>query len=235
MSGEAGRVLVVDDETQMLGIVAFALETQGFEAVQARSAEEAWRRFCQEHFDLVVLDVTLPGASGVQLCERLRVDSQVPVILLTARAAESDRIAGLLAGADDYVTKPFSPRELALRAQAIVRRTRAVTPADQLVTNGPLEIDPVRRRARLDGRILQLSDVEGRLLLALARHVGHVVTWSELLNEVWGTGEHTGGRDMIKTTVYRLRQHLGDGEWITSVRGSGYLMPVVEDTRPDPS
>ncbi|WP_420176294.1 response regulator transcription factor [Luteococcus sp. OSA5] len=231
MNETAPRALVVDDETQMLGIVGFALETQGFEVVSARSAEQAWSRLRAEHFDLLVLDVTLPGASGVQLCERVRVTSDVPVMMLTARTTEQDRIAGLLAGADDYVTKPFSPRELALRAQAIVRRTRDRAPsAGEVVVNGPLRIDPARREVRLEQRRVQLSDVELRLLVALARRAGQVVTWAELLNEVWATGEQHGGRDMIKTTVYRLRQHLGvEREWITAVRGTGYLMVRLDE------
>jgi len=110
MSEARPSVLVVDDERQMVSIVSFALETQGFATVSARSAEEAWRHFGAQSFDLVVLDVMLPGASGMRLCERIRATSDVPVILLTARGEESDRLAGLLAGADDYVTKPFSPR-----------------------------------------------------------------------------------------------------------------------------
>lgn len=177
------RVLVVDDEAQMVGIVAF---------------------------DLIVLDVMLPGASGVQLCQRIRTASDIPVILLTAKGQEADRLTGLLAGADDYVTKPFSPRKLALRASAIVRRTRSGRGEHDELTNGPLRIDPAQRVATLDGQVLRLSDVELRLLTALTRHVGDVVGWRELLNEVWYTGETGGGRDMIKTTVYRLRQHLGD-------------------------
>ncbi len=224
------RVLVVDDETQMVSIVAFALETQGFEPVTARNAEEAWRLFGGGGFDLLVLDVMLPGASGVDLTRRVRTTSDVPIILLTARGEENDRLAGLLAGADDYVTKPFSPRELALRALAIVRRSRGVQPRNRLV-NGPLRIDVDARSATLDDKALRLSDVELRLLTTLARNVGEVLTWYDLLNEVWFTAETQGGRDMIKTTVHRLRQRLGDrGEQlIVAVRGTGYLMPVLDD------
>ena len=230
MGDETPRVLVVDDERQMLSIVAFALETQGFEAVTAHSAEEAWTNLRQGRFDLLVLDVTLPGASGVELCRRVRSTSEVPVMMLTARTTEDDRIKGLLAGADDYVTKPFSPRELALRAQAIVRRTGRARSEREAVVNGPLVIEMDRRRARVGDEVLRLTDVELRLLTALARRPGQVVEWSELLNEVWYTGEHAGGREMIKTTVYRLRQHLGPGrEWVSAVRGSGYLMPVLEE------
>ena len=227
----APRALVVDDESQMVSIVSFALETQGFQTVGARSAEAAWRLLEASDFDLVVLDVTLPGASGMQLCERIRSAYDTPVILLTARGEEDDRLRGLIAGADDYITKPFSPRELALRAAAVVRRTRGRLSATAQLANGPLVIDPGRRTAHLDGVLLALSDVEFRLLSVLARHTGEVVGWRTILNEVWSTAETMGGRDMIKTTVYRLRQQLGPAaeRLIVTVRGSGYLMPRQED------
>ena len=224
------RVLVVDDEAQMIAIVCFALETEGFVTVGVRSAEAAWRELQAADFDLVVLDVTLPGASGVQLCERIRTTSQTPVILLTARSDEKDRLRGLLAGADDYLTKPFSPRELALRALAVVRRTRGQAAAIQPARNGSLRVDTARRQASLAGRQLQLSDVELRLLACLIRHAGQVIDHRTLLNEVWQTGETAGGRDMIKTAIYRLRQQLGPegAELIISVRSIGYLMPLAE-------
>lgn len=218
--------LVVDDQTQMVSIVAFALETQGFTCLTAHSAEQAWAVLTRRRVDIVILDIMLPGASGIALCERIRATSGTPVILLTAKDSTDDRIAGLLAGADDYLTKPFSPRELALRAQAVHRRAQG-GPGDGLLVNGPLVIDTVRRRATWDGRVLHVSDVELRLLTALARHKGEVVTWSTLLNEVWFTESGSGGREMIKTTVYRLRQRL-DTEGrplIVTVRGMGYLMP----------
>lgn len=226
MSESRPRVLVVDDESQMVSIVTFALETQGFEPIGARSAEEAWRILDGGDFDLVVLDVMLPGASGVQLCQRIRATSDTPVILLTARGEEGDRLKGLMAGADDYVTKPFSPRELALRASAIIRRTRGRTSAVQTLTAGPVSVDQGHRRGYLDGELLRLSDIEYRLLVALIRRAGEAVSWRTILNEVWHTGEALGGRDMIKTAVYRLRQQLGpQGDaLIVAIRGVGYMM-----------
>lgn len=242
MFESAPHALVVDDESQMVSIVSFALETKGFKTTSSRSAEDAWRLLQLTDFDLVVLDVTLPGASGIQLCERIRATSDVPVILLTARSEEDDRLRGLIAGADDYLTKPFSPRELALRAVAIVRRTQGRRTAVTTLRNGPLVIDQVRRTVHLEGRALQLSETELRLLTVLALNVGEVVSWRTLLNEVWATSEIAGGRDMIKTTVYRLRQQLGaTGEQlIVTVRGAGYLMPrqeeapVEDDRQEDP-
>lgn len=219
------HAIVVDDESQMLSIIAFALETQGFTVQTARTAEAAWALMQHTHVDLVVLDITLPGMSGLQLAERIRATSTTPILMLTARAAPDDRIAGLLAGADDYLTKPFSPRELALRAQAIVRRSVGAQGA-MMIVNGPLQIDVARQRAWIAGEPLRLSDVEFRFLATLARHPGVPVSTSTLLNEVWLTSEHVGARDLIKTTVYRLRQRLGTShDWITSVRGHGYVMP----------
>jgi len=229
MSGH--RILVVDDEPQMVDIVTFTLETQGHRCRAAGSAEEAWRLLSEERFDAVVLDVMLPGADGVQLCRRIRAQLTVPVVLLTARSEVEARVEGLEAGADDYVTKPFSPRELALRVEGILRRTaRAATDRDVL-THGPLTIDLRAREAVLGSRRLPLPDAELGVLTCLARRAGRVVTWRELLNEVWGTGAPQGGRQMIKTTVYRLRAHLekagGDDarELVRTVRGVGYTMP----------
>ncbi|GAB47352.1 response regulator transcription factor [Mobilicoccus pelagius] len=234
MPGEPTPVaLVVDDERQMVAIVEFALQTQGFDCVTAGSAEAAWHVLTSRHVDLVVLDRMLPGASGEDLCRRIRSVSDVPVLMLTAKGTENDRVDGFLAGADDYVTKPFSPRELALRAQALLRRTRSRAQTEAL-RNGPLVVDVPARTATWEGRALRLSDVEQRLLTVLARHAGSVVTWRDLLNEVWFTAETAGGRDMIKTTVYRLRQHLGSGgeRLIVTVRGTGYLMPRLDEERP---
>lgn len=229
MSEETPTALIVDDERQMLSIVEFALQTQGFDCVTATSAEAAWAHVEAQRFDLVILDLMLPGASGQQLCRRIRARSDVPILMLTARGTEKDRVEGFLAGADDYVTKPFSPREVALRAQAMLRRTRGAAP--DVLRNGPLEVDTHARTSTWQGRRLRLSEVEQRLLTVLVRHAGSVVSWRDLLNEVWFTGATEGGRDMIKTTVYRLRQHLGPvGEdLIVTVRGSGYLMPRLDD------
>ncbi len=240
MTEPAPRVLVVDDETQMVSIVSFALETQGFVPSVARNAEQAWRMLCDEPFDLVVLDVMLPGASGIQLTERIRATSDTPVVLLTARGEEEDRLRGLLAGADDYLTKPFSPRELALRAAAIIRRTRSQASEQEILVNGPLSIDRGRRLARLDGNALRLSGVELQLLTALAMRAGEAVHWRQLLNEVWHTGGIQGGRDMVKTAVYRLRHAIGPtaDDLIVTVRGVGYLMPRLDASNPgsaDPS
>ncbi|PHP53259.1 response regulator transcription factor [Actinomyces ruminis] len=222
--------LVVDDEPQMLYVVTFALETQGFECLTAPDAETAWEMASTRDLDLVVLDVMLPGGSGVDLCRRLRgTGSQVPIILLTAMRDEPDRIAGLEAGADDYVTKPFSPRELALRARAVTRRSGSGPDA---ITNGPLRVSTATGRVSWSGRNIPLPDTEARLLATMARRCDAVVTWQELLNEVWGTSDDSGGREMVRTTVYRLRRHLEahdvPADVVVAVRGRGYRMPPLD-------
>jgi len=224
------RALVVDDERQMRDIVSFALETQGFTTVEAADAEKAWAACERQAFDVIVLDVMLPRASGISLCRRIRVLSDVPIILLTAKGEAADRVAGLEAGADDYVVKPFHPRELALRAMAVVRRYREGHAVSRIV-NGGLVIDPRSFSALRDGERLNLTQSEFALLLALASRLDEEVSWSLLLQEVWGTDSLLGGRDMVKTAIYRLRGKLGESSagprYIHSVRGLGYRMPRI--------
>lgn len=224
--------LVVDDEKQMLSIVSFALEVQGFETVEARTAPEAWRVLRTHKIDLVVLDVMMPSGSGVDLASRIRGSgNDVPIILLTALGGEKDRIAGLEAGADDYVTKPFSPRELALRAQAIVRRSQGA-PGPEEVVAGPLSIDDAR--VYWENRRINLSTTETRVLTVLARRVEEIVSHREILNEAWATSDVVGGREMVKTTIYRLRRNLstaGIPAVIESQRGLGYRLHLEEIAR----
>ncbi|WP_077138224.1 response regulator transcription factor [Flaviflexus massiliensis] len=222
--------LIVDDEKQMTSIVSFALEVQGFDFHTAHNVADAWRILNTYSIDIVVLDVMMPSGSGIDLTHRIRtLSSSIPIILLTALGAEKDRIAGLEAGADDYVTKPFSPRELALRAQAIVRRSNSRANQD-FVEYGSLLIDRTRLSATWKGRHLDLSDTEVRLLLALSG--GDIVSQREILNKAWATTETVGGREMVKTTIYRLRRQLAnlkvEGLEIESHRGLGYSLNVEE-------
>jgi DNA-binding response OmpR family regulator len=222
-------VLVVDDEPQMLDIVCFALETQGFTTRTAKDAERAWRLFNEHQFDLLVLDVMLPHASGTTLCRRIREVSEVPIIMLTARGESADRVQGLESGADDYVTKPFHPRELALRAEAIVRRTQPRAAA-VVLHDGPLRVEP--DRASIHGRYLNLSATELSLLTKLLQNLGHTVSFEDLLLAGWRQSEGPGGRQMLKTALYRLRQRLaaeGYPRSIKAVRGAGYRLLPFDD------
>lgn len=221
--------LVVDDEPQMRAIITFALETQGFECLEAGDAAAAWHVVEHRPLDLVVLDVMMPGEDGLALCRRVRAGGHdVPVILLTAKGEVRHRVDGLEAGADDYLTKPFSPRELALRAQAVVRRNRAHQQRPASLVVGALEIDLATMRAVDAGEPLQLSTTEMRLLVALATRLGEPVPWRELVREVWAADGDEGGREMLKTAVYRLRARLETDpsrpERILTARGVGYRM-----------
>ncbi len=218
--------LVVDDEPQMTAIVEFALQTQGFSVLTAHDGATALHLLRSHAVDLVVLDLMMPTMDGLTLCQRIRARSDVPIMVLTAMNQPEDVIVGLEHGADDYVTKPFHPREVALRAQALVRRRREIGVAMQV---GELVIDPAERVVTLAGRRLDLPYTEFKLLAHLAARPGTAQSWQELLGAVWGTNDLLGGRDVVKSTVYRLRARLaaaGDyGGYIPTVRGVGYLMP----------
>ncbi|MET7394147.1 response regulator transcription factor [Dactylosporangium sp. NPDC005572] len=223
--------LVVDDEPQMTAIIGFALETQGFSVLVAHDGATALQLLRQHEVDLIVLDVLMPSLDGLSVCERIRLRSDIPIMLLTALAQHDDVIAGLERGADDYVTKPFHPREVALRAEALVRRRRG--PASEIRV-GRLAIDPARRTVVLDGHRIELPYTEFDLLAHLAINRGVPQPWRELLRAVWGTADMLGGRDIVKSTVYRLRSRLAvtdDGAaYIRTIRGVGYLIPDLPQT-----
>lgn len=222
--------LVVDDEPSMRDIVTFALETQGFRTLTAASAEEAAECLEHESVDLVVLDVMLPGESGVRLCRDVTASRDIPVMLLTALGETAQRIEGLEAGAADYMAKPFHPRELALRAARLVRARR---PLGELRA-GPLALDPRRSTAHVGGQRIDLTSHEFRLAVAFVEHAGEVLPFRSLLDHGWDDPDLIGGRDLLKTTIYRLRAKLDGDEpgragVIRSVRGVGYAFDSVTE------
>ena len=223
------RVLVVDDEPQMLTIVSFALQTHGFDTVTAPDAERAWEIIAEGGVDLIVLDIMLPGESGLDVCRRLRDQHGTPVLLLTARDEQEDRLIGLEAGADDYLVKPFHPRELALRAAGILHRATRTEPRT-FVAVRDLRIGILSMTVTLRGMRLSLSTTEYAMLLCLARHAGQVMSWRELVRQVWGSEPIAGDRQVVRTVIYRLRGRLGassgDQGYVVTVRGAGYLMPA---------
>jgi len=227
---EPPLAFVVDDEPAMLDIITFVLETQGFRCEPFRAAEPAWTALARTRPDLVVLDVMLPGMSGVTLCSRIRATSDVPVMLVTAKGEPDDRIAGLEADADDYVVKPFHPRELALRAQRLVRRNEQTenvhTPA------GELRLDPGGVEAQLGTERIALTGNEYKVLHALIAQAGEVIDFRGLLIAGWGDADRLGGRELLKTVIYRLRHKLdaavdGSGQIIESVRATGYVIRPI--------
>jgi len=226
LSGVGQRVLVVDDEARIRAVVRGYLEREGFEASEASDGESALRAQQAWDPDLVVLDVMLPGTDGVEVLRQLRTRSEVPVILLTARSEEVDKLIGLSVGADDYLTKPFSPRELVARVKAVLRRGAARSaPLDDRLTFNGLVIDVDRRELQRDGRPVELSTLEFDLLAALARAPGRVLTRQQLLQNVWGY-DFFGDERVVDVHIRSIRKALGDSadlpELIGTVRGVGY-------------
>jgi DNA-binding response OmpR family regulator len=212
-------VMVVEDEVSIGTLVRTYLQRSGYEVLWVRSGEEALAELPRHPVKLVVLDVGLPGIDGFDVCRRI--DGAVPVIILTARDEEADRVAGLELGADDYVAKPFSPRELAARVKAVLRRAGAAGTAADITVFGPLTISGAAREARLDGVEIELTQREFDLLEYLVRHTGQVVTRDQLLESVWGFLS-PGETRTIEVHVAQLRKKLGDHELIRTVRGVGY-------------
>ena len=225
---DSSTVLLVDDEESVQKLLTYPLEREGFRVVQARDGEEALRRFAEERVDLVVLDVMLPRVDGLEVCKRLRAESSVPIIMLTARDDEFDKVLGLELGADDYITKPFSIREFRSRVRALLRRaggSRGEVSGDEVIEHDGLQIDLGKRTVELRGRLVALTYVEFELLAALAREAGRVFTRRRLLELVWGDADYRDPRT-IDVHVRHLREKLERDarrpELILTVRGVGY-------------
>jgi DNA-binding response OmpR family regulator len=220
-------VLVVDDEEAIAEAVRARLESEGYRVLVAADGPQALEAAERERPDLVVLDLMLPGMDGLEVCKELQRDRWVPVLMLTARTEESDKVAGFAVGADDYLTKPFSLRELAVRVRAILRRVERIVrpPSTEPISHGGLAIDPARRRVTLDGGEIQLTPLEFEILLTLAREPDVVFTREQLMDRVWGYRDYAGGR-VVDSHVARIRRKLGeDGaepRFIRTVHGVGY-------------
>jgi two-component system, OmpR family, phosphate regulon response regulator PhoB len=226
------KILIVDDEPDISELVALHLVRDGHECVCLTNGLEVFPWVTSNQPDLIVLDLMLPGQDGLTVFKRLRADSRcriIPVIILTARAQMSDRISGLELGADDYLTKPFSPRELALRISAVLRRTQRVQAVSEVKT-GRFLLDRKNMKVFLDEAPVDLTTTEFKLLATLMENDKAVHTRSELLREVWGYSDEVATRT-LDTHVKRLREKLGDaGRHIVTVRGTGYQF---SNTLPD--
>jgi DNA-binding response OmpR family regulator len=225
---DSSTILLVDDEDSIQKLLAYPLEREGFRVLQARDGEDALRQFQSEQVDLVVLDLMLPKLDGLEVCKRLRADSQVPIIMLTARDDELDKVLGLELGADDYITKPFSIREFRSRVRALLRRASAARqsgPDGDLISQDGLEIDLARRTVEVRNEQVQLTYVEFELLRILASHPGRVYSRRMLLESLWGGADYREPRT-IDVHVRHLREKLeldpAEPEYILTVRGVGY-------------
>jgi DNA-binding response OmpR family regulator len=197
------KVLIVDDDRVLADVLVFTMRRAGYQIVQAFDGEAALQRWAEERPDLILLDVNLPKLDGFAVCQRIREQADTPILLLTVRDEEDDIVHGLELGADDYITKPFSPRQLVARAQAVLRRAgKMPAPATRQV--GELTLDPSRREMRLgDGEPLSLTPLENRLLDYLMLNAGHVLTTEAIIEHVWGPDG--GDRDMLRQLIHRLR------------------------------
>jgi DNA-binding response OmpR family regulator len=233
MARGQARILLVDDEQAVQTLLTYPLRKEGYEVVEARDGQEALDRFGEERFDLVVLDIMLPKLDGIEVCRRLRTRSQVPIIMLTAKGDEVDKVAGLEMGADDYITKPFSVREFRSRVKAALRRggmgPQAV--ANEPIRAGDLEIDFERRSVSLDSKPINLTYVEFEILAALAASPGRVYTREMLLEHIWGDSTYRDPRT-VDVHIRHLREKLeADAkhpEYLFTVRGVGYRFRDTE-------
>ena len=219
-SATGAQLLLVEDDPSIGALVTAYLEQTGYRVAWARSGEDALSIFESLRPRLVILDIGLPGQDGFDVCRELRARSPVPVLMLTARDEEVDRVAGLEVGADDYVTKPFSPRELAARVKAVLRRAEPAPQRTRLEL-GDVVLDPDAREVTVAGQPIELTGKEFDLLAYLLENAGIVVSRDQLLDRVWGMS-YAGGTRTVDVHVAQLRRKLGRPEAIRTFRGSGY-------------
>jgi len=230
----SGRILLVDDEQAVQTLLTYPLRKDGYEVVSAQDGRQALDLFAEQRFDLVVLDIMMPRLDGIEVCRRLRARSQVPIIMLTAKDDEVDKVLGLEMGADDYITKPFSVREFRSRVRAALRRSEMgggrTTPQEPLVA-GELSIDFERRAIEIRGEKVRLTYVEFEILAALALAPGRVLTRENLLEHVWGDSAYRDPRT-IDVHIRHLREKLErdprSPEYLFTVRGVGYRFRDLE-------
>ncbi|HYR05236.1 MAG TPA: phosphate regulon transcriptional regulator PhoB [Gallionella sp.] len=226
----SAKILIVEDEPAIQELLAFNVAQAGFQALCAADADGAWRKIRDSVPNLILLDWMLPGASGVILAKQLRADARtsgIPIIMLTARGEERDKVMGLESGADDYITKPFSPRELMARIRAVLRRHVQQMP-DEVVAAGDLELSPVSHRVTAKGAVIEFGPTEFRLLHFFMTHAERVYSRAQLLDQVWGTQVFVEERT-VDVHIRRLRAALeavGMDSLIQTVRGSGYRFSV---------
>jgi len=231
MATRVQTVLVVEDESSIASFVALYLKNAGYRVQTAGTGQAALDTLSRERPDLIVLDLMLPDIDGIEVCRRVRRGSDIPILMLTARDEDVDKIIGLEVGADDYLTKPFNPRELVARVKSILRRAvpERREPQERQLKHGLLEIDAGRREVHVDGKEVQLAPKEFDLLWELLDHRGLVLTRDQLLERVWGY-TFAGDTRTVDVHVRQLRRKLGDASPIVTVWGVGYKVGPARDT-----
>lgn len=229
MSSKKALVLVVDDDVRILRMMKRMLELEGFQVIVANNGDMALKSFDRETPDLVLLDIMMPDMDGYTVCQRIREFSQVPIIMVTARGDDKEKVEGLDIGADDYVTKPFSASELAARVRAVLRRiANQDRPQEAIFRYKDLIIDFASRRVTVANEELKLTSTEYKLLSYICLNAGRVVTPDQLLNKVWGE-EYIGAPHLLQVNIARLRKKLGDDAkkptYILTRPGIGYIVP----------
>jgi DNA-binding response OmpR family regulator len=230
MANQAQTVLVVEDEASIASFVALYLKNAGYAVRSASTGADALAQAAAEQPALIVLDLMLPDIDGIEVCKRIRQRSDVPILMLTARDEDVDKIIGLEVGADDYLTKPFNPRELVARVKSVLRRATPARsePESAQITHGALAIDSGRREVKVDGEEVQLAPKEFDLLWELLDHRGLVLTRDQLLERVWGY-TFAGDTRTVDVHVRQLRRKLGDASPIVTVWGVGYKVGPARD------
>ncbi len=228
------RILIVDDEVAIREMIGIALDLAGYDCIEAEDALQAHHKIVDERPNLILLDWMLPGMTGIELCRRIKRDeslNEIPIIMLTARGEEDNKIQGLDAGADDYITKPFSTRELVSRIKAVLRRSSALSGEKAIDAEG-LKLDPVSHRVTADGKPVEMGPTEYRLLAFFMSHQERAYTRAQMLDQVWGGNVYVEDRT-IDVHIRRLRKALepfGFDRFIQTVRGTGYRFSVRPDT-----
>jgi DNA-binding response OmpR family regulator len=218
------KILIVEDDATLADVIAFTLRREGFHVLQALDGELAIQRWMEDDPDLILLDINLPKMDGFEVCKKIREKSNTPIIMLTVRSEEDDILHGLGIGADDYITKPFSPRQLVARARAVLRRVNQIhLPSTYNI--GDLKFDQDRREVQVGGKDpVQLTQLESKLLAVLIRNAGHVLTTNQIIEHVWGA--EGADRDMLRQVVHRLRGKIepdpSTPSFIETVPGLGY-------------
>jgi DNA-binding response OmpR family regulator len=219
------QVLIVDDEEDMRQLLKMYLENAGMTCSLAESGEEAYRHATSNHFDIILLDIMMPGDDGFIVCEKLRHVSNTPIIFLSAKGEEWDKVKGLKLGADDYMVKPFSPGELVARIQAVLRRSHTYKDENEIVKAGFIFVDKKARKVVIENEHIILTLKEYEVLLSLIEHHGQALSREQLLEHVWGLG-YSGSLRTVDTHIKTLRMKLGKADYIDTVWGIGYKFEV---------